>query len=78
MEMIEKILKKCKRNANKPDLHSFVADFNGGRVFVNYVYKFDITLFRFKNMEDIREYYLLNFKEALEFLTKLNIKNISM
>ena len=76
--MIERLLKKLKRNANKPDLHSFVADFDGGKVFVNYVYNFNIVLIRYTSGEDIREHYTLDTKQAVEFLTKLGIKNISI
>jgi hypothetical protein len=76
--MIENVLKKCKRNANKPDLHSFTADFDGGKVYVHYAYDFNILLFRFSKNEDIREHYNFKLKETTDFLTKLNIKNISM
>jgi hypothetical protein len=75
---IEKLLKKIKRNANKQDLHSFTANFNGGKVFVNYAYKFNITVFRFTKTDDIIEHYSFNLEDAKNFLENLGINDVSI
>lgn len=78
-ERIKTILKNCKKNANKCDLHSFTADYSGGRVFVNYAYNFNIIIFIFnKEFKDIRKHYSLNLEQTALLLTKLKIKNISL
>lgn len=72
-DKIKKLLEKCKRNKNKPDLHSFTARIKNGKVFVNYAEVFNITVIKFTSGEDTREHYNLNLPKTIELLEQLEI-----
>lgn len=79
-ENIKKLLEKCKRNKYKPDLHSFVASIKNGLVYVNYLESFNVTVIKFKNLEEEREHYSLNLPKTIELLEQLeiNIESVEM
>ena len=72
-ERIDTILKKCKRNKCKPDLHSFTAEIKNGKVFVNYAESFNITVIKFAKDDDKREHYNLNLPKTIDLLEKFEI-----